>query len=46
MVLSGEKIQNIAINASFLAAQNGSKITMNEIMIAAKSELLKLGRTV
>ena len=45
MSLSGGNIETIALNASFLAAQNGGKITMNEIMIASKIELTKLGKT-
>ncbi|HAC65209.1 MAG TPA: AAA family ATPase, partial [Cyanothece sp. UBA12306] len=43
--LTGGSIQNIALNASFLAAQNGSKIGMKEVMIAIKSEFIKLERS-
>ncbi|MGK7930714.1 MAG: ATP-binding protein [Microcystaceae cyanobacterium] len=42
--LTGGSIQNVAINASFLAAKNGNNITMNEVMSALKSEFMKLER--
>ncbi len=42
--LTGGSIQNIALNASFLAAQNGSKIGMDHVKSALRSELLKLER--
>ncbi|MDJ0844477.1 ATP-binding protein [Crocosphaera sp.] len=42
---TGGSIQNIALNASFLAAKNEGKITMDEVMSAMKSELKKLERS-
>jgi SpoVK/Ycf46/Vps4 family AAA+-type ATPase len=42
--LTGGSIQNIAINAAFLAASAGSPVTMPLIFEAARSEFLKLGK--
>jgi predicted nucleic acid-binding protein len=44
--LSGGNIHNIAINAAFLAAQHGSKVTMPLVLQAAGNELRKLDRPV
>ena len=43
--LTGGSIQNIALNASFLAAQNSSQIGMEHVKSALRSEFLKLGRS-
>ncbi|MDN5940295.1 MAG: ATP-binding protein [Nitrospira sp.] len=44
--LTGGSIQNIAINAAFLAASAGSSVTMPLIFEAARSEFRKLERPV
>lgn len=44
--LSGGNIQNVAINAAFLAAQENSKISMPLLMSAARVEYRKLERPV
>lgn len=42
--LSGANIRNIAINAAFLAAEQGGRIEMPDILEAAKQEFEKTGR--
>src|SRR5205085_6890706 len=42
--LNGGSINNVAINAAFLAAQTGSPVTMSLILQAARNEFLKLKR--
>ncbi|WP_238652829.1 AAA family ATPase [Paenibacillus piscarius] len=44
-MLAGGNIKNIALNAAFYAAHEGCPIGMKQIMLAAKREYLKLGRT-
>jgi hypothetical protein len=44
--LTGGSIQNIAINAAFLAAQAGGPITMDLIAEAARGEFRKLDKPV
>jgi hypothetical protein len=44
--LTGGSIHNIAINAAFLAAQTGSKVTMPLILEAARAEFRKLDRPI
>jgi ATP-dependent 26S proteasome regulatory subunit len=44
--LTGGSIQNIAINAAFLAARAGSSITMDLIAEAARGEFRKLDKPV
>jgi hypothetical protein len=41
--LSGGSIHNVALNASFLAAEAGSKVTMPLLLTAARAEFRKLG---
>ncbi|MDB9325543.1 ATP-binding protein, partial [Nodularia spumigena CS-590/02] len=43
--VAGGNIRSIAMNAAFLAADAGSAITMNYILQAAKSEYIKLEKT-
>ena len=42
--LNGGSINNVAINAAFLAAQNGTPVTMSLVLQAARNEFLKLKR--
>ena len=42
--MTGGNIHNIALNAAFLAAQAGSKVTMPLVLEAARSEFRKLER--
>jgi ATPase family associated with various cellular activities (AAA) len=42
--ISGGHIRNIALSAAFLAADEGSEITMSHFQAAAKTEYLKLDR--
>jgi SpoVK/Ycf46/Vps4 family AAA+-type ATPase len=44
--LTGGHIHNVALNASFMAAHAGTKVTMPLILNAAKAEYLKLDRPV
>ena len=44
--LTGGNIQSIALNAAFMAAQNGGPVTQPIILEAARTELRKLGRVV
>lgn len=43
--LAGGNIKNIALNAAFYAAQDSCKIGMKQIMLAAKREYKKIGKT-
>ncbi len=43
--VAGGNIRSIAMNAAFLAADAESPVTMNCILKAAKSEYIKLERT-
>ena len=42
--VAGGNIRNIAINAAFLAADEGSAVEMKHILLAAQSEYIKLER--
>ena len=42
--LNGGSINNVAINAAFLAAQDGTVVTMRHVLEAARTEFLKLKR--
>ena len=42
--LNGGSINNVAINAAFLAAQAGTPVTMPLVLQAARNEFLKLKR--
>ncbi|HEX5965114.1 MAG TPA: AAA family ATPase [Pyrinomonadaceae bacterium] len=42
--ISGGNIHSIALNAAFIAAQDGQRVTMSTLMIAARAELKKLDR--
>ena len=42
--LNGGSINNVAINAAFLAAQAGTPVTMPQVLEAARTEFLKLKR--
>jgi SpoVK/Ycf46/Vps4 family AAA+-type ATPase len=44
--LTGGSIHNIALNAAFLAAQAGSKVTMPLVLEAARTEFRKLERPI
>ncbi|HET7065483.1 MAG TPA: AAA family ATPase [Rudaea sp.] len=44
--LTGGSIQNIALNAAFLAAREGAQITMPRILEAARTEFRKLDKPV
>jgi hypothetical protein len=44
-VLAGGNIKNIALNAAFYAAHASSSISIRDIMLAAKREYKKLGKT-
>lgn len=44
-ILAGGNIKNIALNAAFYAAQQSSEIGMKQVMLAAKREYKKLGKT-
>jgi hypothetical protein len=44
--LNGGGINNVAINAAFLAAQAGAAVTMSLILEAARTEFLKLKRPI
>ncbi|MGF1499444.1 MAG: ATP-binding protein [Elainellaceae cyanobacterium] len=43
--ISGGNIRNIALNAAFLAADEGSSVTMAHLLRAAQSEYAKIERT-
>jgi len=42
--LTGGNIHNVALNAAFLAARNGSHVTMSMLLSAARTEFRKLER--
>jgi hypothetical protein len=42
--LTGGSIHNVALNAAFLAAQEGGKVTMSLILAAARTEFRKIER--
>jgi hypothetical protein len=44
--LSGGNIQGIALNAAFLAAQNGGVVSMAHVLAATRTEYVKLERGV
>ena len=44
--LTGGSIHNIALNAAFVAAQQGEKVKMKQILTAARTEFRKLERPV
>ncbi|MFZ5986686.1 MAG: ATP-binding protein [Bacillota bacterium] len=44
-VLAGGNIKNIALNAAFYAAQDSCPIGMKQIMLAARREYKKIGKT-
>jgi len=44
--LTGGSINNIAINSAFMAAQSGSPVTMELILLAARAEFRKMERPV
>jgi len=44
-ILAGGNIKNIALNAAFYAAKESSGIGMKQVMLAAKREYKKLGKT-
>jgi SpoVK/Ycf46/Vps4 family AAA+-type ATPase len=44
--LNGGAINNVAMNAAFLAADAGTPVTMPHVLAAARTELLKLGRPI
>jgi len=43
--IAGGNIHNIALNAAFVAASEDQGVTMQHVLNAAKSEYLKLGKT-
>ena len=43
--LNGGAINNVAINAAFLAAAAGTPVTMPHVLAAARTELQKMGRS-
>ena len=44
MNLTGGNIHNVALNAAFLAAQEGGQVTMPLLLNAARTEFKKLER--
>jgi SpoVK/Ycf46/Vps4 family AAA+-type ATPase len=44
--LNGGGINNVAINAAFLAAQDGTEVTMPHVLEAARTEFMKLKRPI
>jgi ATP-dependent 26S proteasome regulatory subunit len=44
--LSGGNIRNVAMNAAFLAAEDGSPVTMRHLAAAARSELMKIDKPI
>ncbi|MEM9538673.1 MAG: hypothetical protein AAGA60_04080 [Cyanobacteria bacterium P01_E01_bin.42] len=46
MNLTGGTIYNIAINAAFMAAEQGNILEMEHILTAVRSEYTKLGRPI
>jgi AAA+ superfamily predicted ATPase len=45
LAITGGNIRNIALNAAFLAVEEGTKVSMSQIKRAAEEEYAKLGRT-
>ena len=43
--LAGGAIKNIVLNATFLAADEGSPVTMRHILVSLRDDSLKLGKT-
>jgi hypothetical protein len=46
LTMAGGDIQNVALNATFLAARAGTKVSMALILQAARAEFLKRGRPI
>ncbi len=46
LTLTGAGIHNTALNAAFLAAKNGTSVTMREMLESARTELRKLERPI
>ena len=46
LALNGGSINNVAINAAFLAADSGGSVTMKQVLTAARNEYLKLKRPI
>jgi ATP-dependent 26S proteasome regulatory subunit len=44
--MTGGNIQSIALNAAFMAAQKESKVTMQDVLAATRTELQKLGKSI
>jgi len=44
--LNGGAINNVAMNAAFLAAEAGTPVTMPHVLAAARTELRKMGRPI
>lgn len=44
MKITGGNIQNIALDAAFIAAENSNKISMDHIAKAAKREFRRIGK--
>jgi ATP-dependent 26S proteasome regulatory subunit len=44
--LSGGNIRNVAMNAAFLAAEDGSAVAMRHVAAAARGELLKIDKPI
>jgi hypothetical protein len=42
--VAGGNIRNIVLNAAFLAAENGGRISMDHVMQGAKREYEKMGK--
>lgn len=42
--LAGGNIKNIALNSAFLAAKNGGKVSMENLILAVKREYQKMGK--
>ena len=42
--MAGGNIRNIALNAAFIAADSGEPVMMKHLLIATKSEYVKLER--
>jgi hypothetical protein len=46
LTLTGSSIHNVALNAAFLAAQDGSPVNMPLVLEAARTEFRKIGRAI
>jgi AAA+ superfamily predicted ATPase len=44
--ITGGNIHSIALNAAFMAAQKESKVTMQDVLAATRTELHKLGKSI